>query len=357
MDSFANQGAKAADLALDVLAGKDPATLPRQIKLPLQYRVDARQLERWGFAKVSLPPGTSVEFRQPTLWEEYRGAILFALLAFVVQAGVIALLLIAMHKRREAEEARKIAVSEAELQRKELTHAMRVAALGELSGGIAHELSQPLAAILANAQAAQAMLANGHRDEQAVAEILGDIVEEDRRAGAVIHRLRQLLRKGEYESTPINMNDKIMSTLRLLHSELVNRRIKVQTDLETNLPTISGDEVHLQQVVLNLIMNAMDAMTSTPSSDRILRIGTRTTEKDHVEMSITDRGPGMSPEQLKRALEPFFTTKERGLGLGLSICSTIVNSHRGRLVLSNADGCGAKVIVSLPSAAQLVSAS
>ena len=140
---------------------------------------------------------------------------------------------------------------------------MRVAALGELSGGIAHELGQPLAAILANAQAAQSLLSKKPHDKETVTQILEDIVEEDRRAGQVIHRLRRLLKKGERQSGLINFNDLVRSTLTLLHAEMVHRKIKVDLDLKPELPLVSGNSVQLQQVLLNLIMNAMDAMNST----------------------------------------------------------------------------------------------
>jgi C4-dicarboxylate-specific signal transduction histidine kinase len=357
MDSLAAQAAKAADLVVDILSGKDPATLPYQTKLPLQYRVDARQLERWGFTEAALPPGTSVEFRPPTLWEAYRNTIIVVLLAFAVLVGIVTLLLFEIYKRRKAEEARETAEAEAELRRKEVAHLMRVATLGELSGGIAHELAQPLAAILANAQAAQAKLVDKDGGKEAVAEILEDIVQDNYRAGKVIHRLHRLMKKGERESTLINLNDKIASTLGLLHSELMNRMIRVESDLKPDLPPISGDLVELQQVFLNLIMNATEAMASTPPSNRILSIATRTSEEGYVEVSIRDRGPGMSADELKRSFEPFFTTKEHGLGLGLSICSTILGSHHGRLSLSNASGGGITAVVSLPLARQLAVAS
>ena len=357
MDSFAEQGARVADLALDILAGKSPSSLPHQTVLPLQYRVDARQLDRWGLDWDALPSQSSVEFRQSTLWQEYPKTIIFVLWALATQVGVIALLLLEIRKRREAENARKTAEAEADVKRKELAHMMRVATVGELSGGIAHELGQPLAAILANAQAAQILLAGRSRNPRAIAEILEDIVQEDSRAGEIIQRLRRLLKKGEQESTPIDLNEKIESSLALLRSELVNKRIKVQTEMQTDLPPISGDRVQLEQVFLNLMMNAMDAMASTPPSHRTLSIGTRATDEGYVEVSITDRGPGMSPDELKRVLEPFFTTKEHGLGLGLSICATIVRSHRGRLNLSNASGGGVTAIVSLPLPLHLVAAS
>lgn len=252
---------------------------------------------------------------------------------------------------------RKAAEAEAERQRNELTHLMRVATLGGLSGGIAHELNQPLASILSNAEAAQVMLAKENLDREEFGNILEEIVQEDTRAGEVIRRLRSLLKKGASEWSLINVNDKIASTQGLLHSECVIRGIKVQTDLEADLPAISGDRVQLQQVFLNLMMNAMDAMTSTPPSERALGIRTRSTKEGFIEVSITDRGPGIPPEELKRIREPFFTTKIGGLGLGLSISSAIVESHRGRLTLSNASDGGFVATVSLPTTAQLAAAS
>jgi len=252
---------------------------------------------------------------------------------------------------------RKAAETQAELQRKELTHLMRVATLGGLSGGIAHELSQPLASILANAQAAQAMLAAKTPDLEQVGEILKDIVQEDYRAGQVIRHLRKLLQKGEHSEAVISLNDLIASTLQLLHSELMTRKIRVETDLKASLPPISGDSVELQQVLINLIMNAIEAMASTPPSERALSIVTTETNEGHVEVSIRDCGPGMSDDQLNRVFEPFFTTKAGGLGLGLSMCSTIVTLHHGQLDLRNAPGGGVVATVSLPANVRLAMAS
>jgi len=357
MDSFAGQGDAVADLALDIILGRNPSTLPHKTELPAQYRVDVRQLERFGFTEASLPPGTSVEFRQLTLWEQYRVTIILVLVAFAMLLSIIALLLLEMRKRREAEEARRIAEAETDLKRKELTHLMRVTALGELSGGIAHELGQPLTSILANAQAAQALLASTNHDKEEITEILEDIVQEDRRAGEIICHLRRLLRTGERQSALLNLNGLITSTLGLLHSELMNRKIKVETHLKFDLPPISGDAVQLQQVLLNLMMNAMEAMASTMDSKRVLDMHTQTTANGCVEVSIRDRGPGMSPDELGKLFQPFFTTKNGGLGLGLSICLTIVTSHHGRLTLSNASGGGIIATVSLPVAVQMEEAS
>jgi C4-dicarboxylate-specific signal transduction histidine kinase len=145
---------------------------------------------------------------------------------------------------------------------------MRVATVGGLSGGIAHELGQPLASILANAQAAETMLAKNNPDLEEVSEALTEIIQQDIRAGELIRRLRQLLQKQEHRNAPVGLNDLIGSTVQLLHFELENRSIKVDMDLKSALPTVSGDTVELQQVLINLIMNAIEAMTSTDPSQR-----------------------------------------------------------------------------------------
>jgi PAS domain S-box-containing protein len=246
---------------------------------------------------------------------------------------------------------RKATEAQAEQQRRELTHLMRVATLGGLSGGIAHELSQPLAAILANAQAAREMVAQKIVDRERLGEALDEIVEQDERAGKVIHHLRKLLQRREHHEAAISLNDLIASTLQLLNSELVNKKITVDTDLERDLPSITGDAVELQQVLINLIMNAIEAMTSTPPSQRTLMIATTETDERHVALSIQDRGPGLPPVEAKRIFEPFFTTKPGGLGLGLSICSTIVISHGGELTLRTPPGGGTIANILLPTTA------
>ena len=252
---------------------------------------------------------------------------------------------------------RKATEVQAELQRKELMHLMRVATLGGLSGGLAHELNQPLASILANAQAAQQMVARKSTDWERLAETLDDIVQQDERAGQVIRHLRKLLQRGEHREAVISLNELVASTLQLLHSELVNRKIRVDLDLKPALPPIAGDSVELQQVLINLIVNALEAMASTPPSDRAIRIATREANGRSVAVSITDRGPGLSPEDRKRIFEPFFTTKTGGLGLGLSICTTILTAHRGRLTLAKAPGGGTVATVTLPKSEELAIAS
>ena len=244
---------------------------------------------------------------------------------------------------------RNKAAEERELLQKELSHLARVVALGEISSGIAHELSQPLAAILANASAARIMLADDqNRFKDAIGGVLEDIIADDTRASELIQRFRKMLRKEEDQTSLINLNNLVTATLGFLRSEASNRKITVERDLKIDLPLLLGDSVRLQQVLLNLMMNAMDAMSSIKPSMRRLSIRTRTTDEGYVEVSIRDHGPGLAAEDLKRVFEPFFTTKKTGLGLGLSICSAIVKSHGGRLTLSNVSDGGAIAVVSLP---------
>jgi PAS domain S-box-containing protein len=245
---------------------------------------------------------------------------------------------------------RKANEEQAERQRKEFTHLMRVATLGGVSGAIAHELSQPLAAILANAQAAQVELAAKSPKLEEVTEILEEIVEEDQRADRVIRQLRKLLKKEERREVRVNLNDLLLSALQLLHSEFVIRKIRVDTDLSPALPAISGSPVELQQVLINLMINAIDAMASTQAPDRKLNITTRRDGAGNAVVSIRDAGPGMPEADLKRIFEPFFTTKNEGLGLGLSICSTIITSHRGEISLQNSSRGGMVATVLLPAA-------
>jgi len=225
----------------------------------------------------------------------------------------------------------------------------RVNTLGELSSSLAHELTHPVTAILSNAQAAQRFLDADEVDLNEVREILIDIVSEDQRAGEVIHRLRRLLRKGEPQKhcDDVDLNEVIRDVLRLMRSDLINQTVTVDTDLAQNLPPVTGDRVQLQQVVLNLALNACEAMTNYNSSERQLLIVSKS-ENGTVLVSVTDRGGGILKEKLEHVFERFFTTKKEGMGLGLSICRTIIDAHRGEIWATNNSDRGATFHFSLP---------
>lgn len=225
--------------------------------------------------------------------------------------------------------ARKASEAEAARHRSELAHLARVATLGELSGSLAHELNQPLAIILSNAQAAQRLLAKDPPDLAEVRDILADIVSADRRASEVIQRLRALLQRGEADRQPLAPNALVESVLTLLRGDLAARAIRVETHLAERLPLVRGDRIPLEQVVLNLITNACDAMADAPPGRRCLSLRTQP-DAAGVRLSVVDTGCGL-PDVDGRIFEPFFTTKPQGLGLGLSICRTVVTAHGGRL--------------------------
>jgi PAS domain S-box-containing protein len=242
----------------------------------------------------------------------------------------------------------KEAEHDADVQRRELAHLMRVSVMGELSGAIAHELNQPLTAILSNAEAARLLLAGPSADLQEVGDAIGDIIHESRRAGDVIDRMRGLLKKDQRPLEAVDLNALIRSTVDLLHSELIARRFKAELQLAPDLPQIFGDAVQLQQVLLNLVMNAMDAMAATPLPRRSITVSTRLADTGRIETSVIDRGRGLAAVAQAHAFEPFFTTKAQGLGLGLSICSTIVGGHGGQLSLINNGDGGARASFTLP---------
>jgi PAS domain S-box-containing protein len=244
---------------------------------------------------------------------------------------------------------RRQAELDVQQKRNELTHLSRVAMLGELSASLAHELNQPLTAILSNAQAAQRFLQRKPADLEQVQAILKDIVEDDDRAGEVIRRLRLLFKKGEVQWQELDINDVIRDVIRLMHSDLVNQGVTVEAELDPAPFKAMGDRVQLQQVLLNLMINGCDAMAQAETKDRTLTLRTESANSEGVRISIIDRGCGITPTQMDRLFEPFYTTKTKGLGLGLSVCRTIVSAHGGTISASNNPDGGASFHVNLPA--------
>jgi PAS domain S-box-containing protein len=232
--------------------------------------------------------------------------------------------------------------------RDDLTHLSRVSTLGALSGSLAHELNQPLGVILSNAQAAQELLAQEPPDVVEVRDILDDIVTADRRAGEVIERLRALLKRGQVSLQAVQLNQIIEEVLHLIRVDLIRRGVTVFPELAADLPPVEGDRVQLQQVVLNLILNAADAMADNAPDARRLHLQT-VVHDGRVRASVRDEGQGL-PEDPERLFQPFYTTKDQGLGLGLAICWSIVAAHHGRLWAEPNAGRGAVFQFELPVA-------
>ena len=244
---------------------------------------------------------------------------------------------------------RKLAELEAARHRNEMAHLSRVTTVGELSGSLAHELNRPLGAILSNAQAAQRMLANGGVDVAEFREILNDIVSEDKRAAEVIRRLRLWLQKGEVQQHSLRINKVVRDVLKLIRTDLISQNVSVDTELARDLPTVTGDPVQLQQVLVNLVVNACDAMADCDIPERELRIRTGIENGgDAVIVSVTDCGGGIQVKEVEQIFEPFFTTKAKGMGLGLSVCRTIIAAHRGKLWATNNAERGATFHFTLP---------
>ena len=247
---------------------------------------------------------------------------------------------------------RKVAQLESEKNRTELAHLARFTTLGELSGSLAHELNQPLAAILSNAEAAQRFLAQDPPAVGELGEILEDIVAEDQRAGEVIGRLRTLFTKGEVVFQPTDLASAALDVLRLLRSELVAHDIAVETDLPPSVPLVRADRIQIQQVLLNLVKNASDSMAAVPPPVRRLTLSVHGNGNGHVNVAVRDTGTGIAGDVMKRLFEPFVTTKPDGMGLGLAVCRTIVEAHGGRLRAENNADRGATFHFTLPTATE-----
>jgi PAS domain S-box-containing protein len=469
-------GKQAAEVGYRILTGETPGGINPAPVIFGAPMYDWRELKRWDISEARLPAGSIVQFREPTVWEQYRWLIIAVATTLLTQSMLIAYVLLQSRRRRAAEislkeseermtftaasvnvglwqfdratnelwttercgalfglkgdvpltretflaaihpedrenaitsfrealgedqsavqdirvvlpddqvrwirvQARlqprdrgstnqvsgifiditeqRAAEAQANLQRQEVAHLMRVSVAGELSGAIAHEINQPLTAIQSNAETGLDLLAEKSPDLVEVRNVFEDIVHDNRRASEVIQRLRNLLKKGERISVSIDINGLVSSTMELLNSELISRRINVRLDLANGLPETLGDPVQLQQVLLNLIMNAMDAMASTPVAQRNVTICTHATRAGAVEVSVKDCGAGLQAAEQGRIFEPFYTTKTHGLGLGLAICSTIAEAHGGRIKLENDDGGGAVARLSLPAQEMLVAA-
>jgi len=244
--------------------------------------------------------------------------------------------------------ARKRTERELAVQRDELAHLSRVVMLAELSGSLAHELNQPMTAVLSNAQAALRFLAHSPPNLDEVRESLVSIVENDKRAGEVIRRLRGMLRKEAAEHKRLDINDVVLDVLRIIRSDLLNRNVDMVLELAQALPPIEGDRVQLQQVLLNLVMNGTDAMESV-AKGREIKLQTLLTEANDVQVSVADAGCGIPADDLELIFSPFVTSKPSGMGLGLAVCTSIVQVHRGRIWATNNASGGATVHFSIPA--------
>jgi signal transduction histidine kinase len=282
-----------------------------------------------------------VRFREPGLWERYAWQIAAVIAAIAIQALVISGLLIERRRRRTAELS-------VQRQRSELAHVSRLAIAGELTGSIAHEINQPLGAILSNADAADLILESGGDRRAELRQILADIRRDDLRASEVIRRLRALLARHEVERLPFDLNDAVNDVASVLGTEARHRGVNLDVRLAETAAVVTGDRIQIQQVLINLVLNAMDALAEAPGPARTVRVSVEQTATGFV-IAVRDRGQGIAAEQLPKLFDSFYTTKHKGMGLGLSIARTIVEAHGGRIWAESAPGEGAVFRVELPA--------
>ena len=338
--TFETNGRRVGEIAMQILHG----TLARDIPpapAPTTLMFDWRQIRRWGIDESQIPAGSVIRFREPSVWDRYRWYILGAVALSAIQGALIVALLIQRASRKRAELM-------AHEQQRELTHLSRVATVGELAGTLAHEMGQPLAAILINAQVAKKLLTHDSFDRNELKAALDDIVRDDQRAAEVIKRIWSALRKRDVVREEINLNDVVNDTLTMSASTLMTRSISVTTALMPDLPSVRGDRIELQQVLLNLILNASDAMNALPSTKRVLTVRTEATPDNGVQVSVTDQGMGVPAGMTEVIFTPFFTTKQQGLGLGLAICRSIISAHQGLIAVESGGDSGATISFRLP---------
>jgi PAS domain S-box-containing protein len=247
---------------------------------------------------------------------------------------------------------RKQAEAEARQHREELTHLSRVAIMGEMAGSLAHELNQPLTGIVNNASAGRRFIAKGHADLPKLDGLFEAIVADGRRAGEIIRGIRGMVRKGEEVRAPVNLNDVIATVLPFVHSDALGHHCALVTEAGPELPLVEADQVQLQQVLLNLVVNALEAMRETPAAERRVIIRSERESEGRVRVSVRDFGTGLPAEEPARIFERFFSTKREGMGMGLAIARSIIASHDGELAAANANGGGAYVYFSLPVIAE-----
>ena len=316
MHLVADTSAKTVGAIIRILGGEKPANIRYE---PIGFappRYDWRELQRWGISESRLPPGSEILFREPPVWEHYRWQMLLIAAVILVQAGLISGLL---HERRR----RQVAEVESRQRLAELAHVNRYSAVGELTTSIAHELNQPLGSILTNSETAELMLKAASPDIKEIRQIVADIRRDDQRASEVIRRLRSVLKKTPFEIRDIELNDTVREAIGLVTAVADGRRIAL-----TYMPVLAdlhvkGDPVQLQQVVLNLIINAMDAISDADTGKREVSVSTMRAG-NQAEIRVADTGPGIATSDLDKVFNPFFTTKPEGMGMGLPIAKTII---------------------------------
>ncbi len=335
-------GADAARQALRILDGEQASSIPAAMTSAVRPFFNWGQMQRWKVSPSDLPAGSEIRFREPTFWERYRWQSIAIGTVMLAQAVLMAVLLHERRKRHDAE-------VESLHRMSELAHVNRQATAGELSSSIAHEVKQPLGSILTNTETAELILNSPSPDFAELKEILEDIRRDDLRANEVIRRMHSFLKRTPFETMEVDLNDLAREAFGFLSIQASARNVTLYLRESPETLRIRGDPIQLQQVIINLVVNSLDAMANIPYGRTVIG----RTERNggaSAEISISDSGPGIPQEKLNHIFDPFFTTKEQGMGMGLSIARTIIQAHRGRIWAENQAEGGAVFRLSLPLA-------
>jgi signal transduction histidine kinase len=335
-------GQQAGRLALRILGGENASGLP-VVKVPSQLIFEWPALQRWKISEALLPPGSEIQFRAPNVWEQYRPHILAILATLILQGALITWLFYERWRRLAAE-------AQSMHQMHEMARMNRFATAGELSASLAHEIRQPLAAISASGRAGLSWLKRQVPNLNEAREALEMVVKESLRADDVIKGVRAMFKHESTARTKVNLNQLVQQVIALAHGPLQSNNIALEMNLTDEAsPLVMADPIQLQQVILNLLMNAVEAMSHPGHETRILRLRT---EVDHSArmalVRVTDTGPRVDPKLVEKMFQPFFTTKSSGMGMGLSICKTIIEAHEGQLTASANNPHGMEFQIILP---------
>jgi signal transduction histidine kinase len=345
-------GRQAAEVGLRILRGE---TRGGSIELPNVTfgapMYDWRELQRWNISEARLPADSIVQFRQGSIWQQHRLEIMGALAIVILQAALIAGLMFERQARKRAAVVAGKAKMESDFYRENLAHLARVHTVGTMSTAIAHEVNQPLVAIKNYAVAARGrLMRTGGLSLAKVQELLDKIEEQASRAGDVLQSLRAMVRKHEPEAAETELGELIADTLKLMEMEGRNANIRIEAAISPELPPVLVDGIQIQQVVLNLARNAIEAIEEAGISSGVIKVAVIGTEKNEVAVSVSDCGPGIAPEDAKHIFDPFHSTKRGGLGVGLSISRAIIEAHGGRMSLAPNQGGGCVFQFTLPVA-------
>jgi len=341
--SFQNVGIKGGEIALRLLRGESPASIPPVRKGLHQYMFDWRQLKRWGIPEQKLPEGSVVLHREIDVFQKYKWLVLGIVLFVALQSLLIGFLVVLNRKQRVL----SANLMAAESRYRQLLRIERFSRLGEFSASLAHELNQPLAAVVTSSQAAQRFLRSNPVDIERLREILQHVVQDSKRSAEVVRSMRAMLKRESQEKVPIAVDAVLDDVLIIFKGEAASRRVRIERQSQTALPLVMADKSQLQQVMLNLIMNAADAVSENMPENRKIFIITRLKD-GKIQVAVRDTGTGIDPAGIDAIFEPLVTTKTRGMGMGLALCRTIIQEHGGRIrIENNADG-GATATFELP---------